>query len=227
MRKVPKFDRMPHLKAWLPIAVFSMVLAIIAGLVGNNAGLLKAEYSFDVALNAGGGAFANQLALLASEVYSPKFAIALTAVVMLLIWLLGKSWFNALAFGAVVAFGWLPAEAFKIMFNEPRGDISLLANQVMPLEVDSSFPSGHVCFALAFGLAVVLLARGTRAQWLAIAFWVASVLLEIWARLYVGAHYLNDVVGSVFTTTVGVLLISYMWNKWFSELLQESKFYKG
>lgn len=227
MRKVPKFDRIPHPKAWLPVGVFSIILAIVAGLVGHNSGLLKSQFELSIALNQGGNAFTNALSVFASEAYSPKFAVAITAATMLIIWVSRKSWFDAVAFGAVVAFGWLPAQPLKLMFDEPRGDISLLANQVMPLETDSSFPSGHVCFAISFGFALFLLARGTRAQWVAVTFWFASIALEIWARIYVGAHYLNDVVGSLFTATFGILLFAYIWNKWFSELLQESKFYRG
>jgi len=221
----PRFNRLPHLRAWLPVAVISTLLTLVSGLVGTLSQVRDAEFAFDKALNDGGNGVLNQLALLASEVYSPKFAITLTVVVAALIWLFGRSRLDALAFGLTVAFGWLPAEAFKIMFNEPRAAIGTLTNQVMPQEVDASFPSGHVCFAIGFGFALFYLARNSRAKWVAAAFWAVSVLVEIWARLYVGAHLLNDVVGSLFTTTLGVVVFAFLWNKWFSVKLQTTKLF--
>jgi undecaprenyl-diphosphatase len=225
MTKQNRFDRLPHLKAWLPVGAISILLAVLSGLAGTIGSLRDSEFAFDQALNSAGGGALNALAAFASNIYSPKFAIILTIAVALLIWLLGKSRLDALAFGLTVAFGWLPAEAFKIMFSEPRANISGLVNQVMPQEVDTSFPSGHVCFALAFGFALYYLARNTLAKWIAAAFWVVSVLVEIWARLYVGAHYLNDVAGSFFTTLLGVVLFAYLWNRWFSVKLQTLKFF--
>jgi undecaprenyl-diphosphatase len=225
MTRVHRFNRLPHLKSWLPLTIFGLILALVAGLVGSNTGLLASEFGINHSLNAAGNGFLNALAVFASEVYSPKFAVFLTAVCMLLIWLFGKSRLDALGFGATVAMGWLPAEAFKIMFNESRANVSSLVNQVMPQEVDSSFPSGHVCFALGFGFAVYFLARNSRFRVAALVFWIASVLIEAWARLYVGAHYLSDEVGSIFTTTVGILVFSFLWNKWISQKLQSFKFF--
>jgi membrane-associated phospholipid phosphatase len=225
MTRVHRFNRLPHLKSWLPLTFFGLILALVAGLVGNNASLLSSEFEINKSLNSAGSGVLNALAKFASEVYSPKFAIAITAVCMLLIWLVGKSRLDAVGFGATVAMGWLPAEAFKIMFNEPRANISGLVNQVMPQEIDSSFPSGHLCFALGFGFAVYFLARNSRFRMAALVFWIVSVLVEAWARLYVGAHYLSDEVGSLFTTTVGILVLSYLWNKWISQKLQSYKFF--
>ncbi|MEN9714739.1 MAG: hypothetical protein RJA35_206 [Actinomycetota bacterium] len=222
----PRFNRLPHLKAWLPVAVISVLLTLLSGLVGTMSSVRDAEFAIDKALNSGGNGFTNFLAVAASEAYSPKFAILITIMIALLVWLVGRSRLDALAFALTVGFGWLPAQAFKILFNEPRADVSFLANQVMPQEVDASFPSGHVCFAIAIGFALVYLARKSRAKWVALAFWVVSVIVEIWARLYVGAHLLNDVAGSFFTTVLGIVVFAYLWNKWFSVRLQATKLFR-
>ena len=206
--------------------MIATLLTLLAGLLGTMENVRANAFEIDKALNAAGGPAQNALAQLASELFSPKYAIGLTVAVALLIWLVGKSRLDALAFGLTVAFGWLPAEVFKIMFNEPRADISGLANQVMPQEVDASFPSGHVCFAIAFGFAVFYLARNSRAKWFAAALWLILVVVEAWARLYVGAHLINDVIGSIFTTLLGIVVFAYLWNKWFSVKLQTLKFFK-
>ena len=220
-----RFNRLPHPKAWLPISVFSVVLALVAGLAGTNQGFLNNQFQINKALNASGGPVANGLADFMATIYSPKYAIIIAAVTMLLIWLVGKSSLDAVAFGGTVAFGWLPAEPFKIMFSEPRASIAELVNKVGPQELDSSFPSGHVCYALAFGFAIYFLARNSKFKVPALAFWIVSVLLEAWARLYVGAHYLSDEIGSLFTTTVGILIFAYLWNRWLSQKLQSYKFF--
>jgi len=225
MTRIHRFNRLPHPKAWLPISVFSVVLTLVAGLVGTNPAFLTNEFAINKALNSAGGLIPNVVAGFMGDMYSPKMAIILTFVTMVLIWLVGKSSLDAFGFGATVAFGWLPAEAFKIMFNEPRADITALVNKVSPQEVDASFPSGHVCFALAFGFALWFLARNSRMALPAAIFWAVTVVLEAWARLYEGAHYLSDELGSVFTTTVGILLFAYIWNKWLSQKLQSYKFF--
>lgn len=220
-----RFKTMPQVRAWLPLSVFSLILTLIAGLVGSNANLLKSEFSIDASMNSNGNGLLNSIANLFSTVYSPKGALILTLVVMVLIWLVGKSRLDAVGFGLTVAFGWLPAEVFKLAFKEPRGDISGFVNKVTAQEVDASFPSGHVCFAIAFGFAVWYLSRRTRLRNVVLVLWPVSVIIEGWARLYVGAHYLNDEVGSVFTATLGILIFGFLWNKWISPKLLSLKFF--
>lgn len=225
MIKLQRFNRLPHLKQWLPLSIVATLLALGAGFLGTNAGVLAAEFEIDQRLNRMGGHTLPTIAKLASLVYSPKYAVILTLVMVVLIWLVGKSLFDGLAFALTVAFGWLPAEFFKIMFNEPRPDVTKLSHLVLAQETDTAYPSGHVCFALAFGFALFYLLRQTKAKWFAVAFWAVSVLVEAWARLYVGAHYLNDVLGSLCTTFVGVMVFAFLWNKYVSERLQETKFF--
>ena len=226
MSKIPKLSQLPQLKAWLPIAVVSTILAIICGLLGTSAGFLSSQYAFNVQINKAGNGFTNWFATFASEAFSPKYAVILTLVIMAVIWFVAKSPFGAIEFGTMVAFGWLPAEVFKLIFNEPRGDISLLANQVMPKEADSSFPSGHVCFAIAIGFALYQFARSTRFQTLVLVLWPLTVVVEAWARLYAGAHYLTDELGSLFSTVVGLLLLTSVWDIWFSPRLQKIKLFQ-
>lgn len=225
MIKLQRFNRLPHLKQWLPLSIVATLLALGAGFLGTNASILEAEFKVDQKLNNMGAHTLPTIAKLASEIYSPKFAIIITLVMVLGIWLIGKSLFDGLAFALTVAFGWLPAEFFKIMFNEPRPEVAKLSHFVLPQETDTAYPSGHVCFAVAFGFALFYLLRQTKAKWFAVAFWVVSVVVEAWARLFVGAHYLNDIFGSICTTFVGVMVFAYLWNKYVSERLQETKFF--
>ncbi len=85
---------------------------------------------------------------------------------------------------------------------------------VMRLEgspVDSSFPSGHVAAAAAYGALVVVVAWHTRRWWLraGTALVVAMIVAIVaWSRVYRGMHYLSDVTAGV---ALGVASIVAVW----------------
>jgi membrane-associated phospholipid phosphatase len=227
MQKLAKLSRIPQPKSWLPMALVSLALAALCGLAGMSSTFLTSEFEINKALNANGNRLLTDIAVFASEIYSPKWAIVLTLVIAVAIWLLTKSRIDALGFMAIIAAGWLPAEVFKLSFNEPRPDTSLLLEgSPVPLEIDSAFPSGHLCFALAIGYAVFILAKNTKAQNWALLFWILSSAVMGWARLFAGVHYLNDLAGSLFTSLAGVLLFAYLWNNWLFAAITKTRFFR-
>lgn len=217
--------KLPLAKAWLPIVVVSTVLTTVAGLLGTLDWIRDIEFSFDRFLNASGNPVLDAIAVFASELYSPKWAVVLTLVIIVAIWLKTKSRLDALIFGSIVAAGWLPAQAFKWIFNEPRPNQNLLSHRLVPLEVDAAFPSGHLCFALAIGYGLFLLSRHTRVSKIVLALWVISVPVMGWARLYVGVHYVNDLIGSLFASILGITAFSALWNLWLGERVARLKFF--
>ena len=227
MTKPAVLNRLPLPRLWPAWVVAALLLALASGVAGLNSEILAAEFELDKSLNASGGHAFNQISAFASDVYSPKWAVVLILLLAVAIWLLGKSRIDAFGFLAIVAAGWLPAEVFKLTFNEPRPDASLLVNTgFLPPEIDSAFPSGHLCFALSIGYALYLLARKTRAKYWVLAFWILSSVVMGWARLYVGVHYLNDLAGSIFTSLAGVLLLAWVWNRWLFSALINTAFFR-
>jgi len=222
-----KFAQLPLSKHWLPIVVVSVLLTVVSGLVGTLEWVRNGEFGFDQFLNATGNGLADAIASAAGEVYSPKFAVILTLAIMVAIWLFKKSRLDALAFGAVIAAGWLPAEVFKLAFNEPRPDQSLLNHMVVQREVDAAFPSGHLCFAIAIGYGLFLLARNTRLERIVLVLWLISLPLMGWARMYVGVHYFNDLLGSLFSSITGLTLFALLWNGWLSGVLGKLRFFQS
>lgn len=83
----------------------------------------------------------------------------------------------------------------KHAFQRPR---PMLDDPLLTLET-YSFPSGHVAgTTLVYGLLVVLAFRRTRrpeARWLAVVGAAAAIALVAFTRLYLGVHYLSDVIG--------------------------------
>ncbi len=83
---------------------------------------------------------------------------------------------------------------FKTLIYSPRptGFLSIIKS--------SSFPSGHTCLALTiFGLIAFLIAEQIPKRWRPIPYAVASLLITLVgiSRLYLGAHWLEDVLASV------------------------------
>lgn len=213
-----KFRALPAPKFWWLYAGASAVAGVLIGLIGQLApNTLDFQFQIDQWLNANGNAALDHIAAIAGEVYSPKFAISITIATSLLVWVITKSRIDALAISVITAFGWLPAEAFKLLIDEGRPDQSLLARMVVAPETDNAFPSGHTCFAIAFGYALFLLFRNTSFKSLVLTLWIASVVLMAWARLYSGVHYLTDVVGSGFASLTGLLLVGFLWNRFVNE----------
>ncbi|MBC2897740.1 phosphatase PAP2 family protein [Rhodococcus wratislaviensis] len=94
-----------------------------------------------------------------------------------------------------------------------------LVTQVL-LETDHSFPSGHVTGATAlFGMAAVMLGFGLPAaqRWaLRLLAGGLTVLIAV-TRLYLGEHWLTDVVGGVLLGGTAVLAGSVVYAAWMSK----------
>lgn len=111
--------------------------------------------------------------------------------------------------------GWFSVGADKILFARPRPSADAVHALVQENGLDS-FPSGHTGFAVAL-LAGILLSlrisgRSTRLAWLV---GVPAVAVVALSRLYLGAHFLGDVVASPLFVTGTVLLLA----AWASPLL--------
>lgn len=78
---------------------------------------------------------------------------------------------------------------------------------VIPPDTEMSFPSGHATVAAAVAISLILLTRGALRP-LAIVAGVLFAALVAFARMYLGVHYLSDVIGGFITATGVALLVS-------------------
>jgi undecaprenyl-diphosphatase len=111
-------------------------------------------------------------------------------------WLVWRRRFGALLFLVVVSLGALALNGtMKVVFQRPRPSLPWAA--VLP---DYSFPSGHTMNALVFYVALALIAwsiAGRRVGLFALAI-AALVAFGVGvSRIYLGYHYLTDVVGGI------------------------------
>ncbi|MDO5696888.1 MAG: phosphatase PAP2 family protein [Dermatophilus congolensis] len=118
------------------------------------------------------------------------------------------------AFAVVSAVGWLSAGAAKLLFQRAHPPMST----VHALSAESgltSFPSGHTAIAASTVAAAVVAARllGRSTRWI----WVLGVPFVAFVaatRLYIGVHYLGDVVASplfVAGTTLLLVALGSLW----------------
>ena len=138
--------------------------------------------------------------------------IALGGTLMLAAGLfLVRRWQLGVAFlGVLILEGLL--QVLKLVVDRPRPSEELV--RVIESGSSGSFPSGHAYHALVFwGLVLVLLVVHIRPLWLrrsVAALTFAFILLSGVSRVYLGAHWPSDVLGSVALGIPSVALLYYL-----------------
>lgn len=144
----------------------------------------------------------NQLMILATDVLT--VAVIAVLIPILLLWARnGRKWILPLVVSVVVAAGL--TLLFKSAVARPGPEQGLIA------EAGFSFPSAHA--AIAFSIIPALGGRFLKMKWL----WVGFACFVGFTRLYVGVHYLSDVIfGGLLGYLVGLAIIwmgKWEWKK--------------
>lgn len=157
----------------------------------------------------------NTLFLALTNTFTPTNIVLLSAATSLVLWLIGKSRWQAAQVLAAVGTSSIVAQLIKHLVGRSR---PALSSQLVH-ETDLSFPSGHATgiVALVTSLALVILWRkGYRSLLGLIEVGALSVLafLICCSRVYVGAHWATDVcagvlLGSGTTVVVFAALASF------------------
>jgi len=130
----------------------------------------------------------------------PLFALA----VILLAWLhrLREALFLAIASAGSLVLN----EVMKLIFQRPRPQLDWA--QVLP---DYSFPSGHAMNSVAFYVALAVVLWRVRGRRIGLASLAIGIVLSVFigvSRIYLGYHYLTDVVGGVLAGTIWLLIVA-------------------
>jgi membrane-associated phospholipid phosphatase len=205
----------PGLRSWwwatVAFSIFATTAA--AGMVAKSFGPLAPELGLDISLSHG----RNGALIAVSEVIhyglGPAGALVLVLIICVyLLWFRGRP-VQALAFGSVVAVGWLASTAVKILVGRSRPPADATGSLIAETG-NNSFPSGHTAFAVSLALAAALvLAHGTGQRLAVLAAGSLVVALVAFSRMYLGVHYLSDVIGSVLISSAAVLAWLPVWNK--------------
>lgn len=138
-----------------------------------------------------------------------EYKVLIGASILLLAWLVYKRyWYVALHWFVLILLSAGAIFEIKSFFFSPR------PGGTLNFQHDSSFPSGHTALSLALmGFWSVIVARELKLprRWIPYACTSVIVAAIILSRLYLGAHWLTDVFGSVLLALclVLVLTISY------------------
>lgn len=199
-----------------------LVLIVVAKAAAASASWARVELPFDQALSRGHVPALDTLSLTIEWLLSPVQGLVIVVLVSLIVLWKTRDRMVFLTFLLVVAGGWLSSELVKIVVHRARPDYHLLAHPLSTEVNFASFPSGHTCLATALAVGFVLLLRGRPIQKWAIVFGAVGVLIVAWSRLYIGAHYPSDVLGSMIYTTAAMLVFLAVWNQWLRAPLERA-----
>jgi undecaprenyl-diphosphatase len=134
--------------------------------------------------------------------------LAPTSAVLALIFAIRKSFYRLLALALTMGGGSLLNIVLKHFFHRHR---PVLENPLVTL-ASFGFPSGHTMGStLFYGVLALFVAQSVRTwRWRALAFWIAAVVVGLigLSRIYLGAHYLTDVLGAI---AVGFAWLAFCW----------------
>lgn len=205
---------LPHPRHWILWPSLGAVVVLLFGLLVRFVpGIASAEVGVDVWLTHHQSSVVSSLALTIEALFSPAGSVAILAVSFVFLLLVRRSPVNAFAFTSVAAFGYLACEVFKAAVSMPRPNGHLMLHPLLAETGHDSFPSGHTTFAVSYAIAAVLLSRNTRWFTLTAVIGTLFALVVAFSRMYVGAHYLTDVIGSAVVAAVAISFWCGLWSR--------------
>ncbi len=172
-----------------------LVVGVIVGFTVTSIGAQSTgELSLDVTIADHRDGVLTWLARFVNVGFGPLVAPALLLVSCAIVW--QRSRFAALSVAGLTIIGWLSVEAGKVLVHRMRPPAATVQALVVESKPDS-YPCGHTAFAAALVFAIaatMLLAQhSTRTVWLVA---MPFIVIVAASRLYLGAHYLSDVIAS-------------------------------
>jgi undecaprenyl-diphosphatase len=202
---------MPKVRHWLaiPLALFAAALAV--GLVAAHTSLTRStELSWNSHIQRLRTGWLNRAVLDFANLASPVAGLVILALITLY-FLWRRNPVQATATFLVIAVGWNSSEIAKIIVARHRPPTVF---SLAPETGSNSFPSGHTAFAFSLAVALCLLAVRTRWFGPAVGLGATWTLLVAFGRLYIGAHYPLDVLGSILVSTAAIVFLTGLWHHW-------------
>ncbi len=201
----PERSEVRALLLWAAVVVAAawLFLGVLEDVVSGDP-LVRIDTAIYDALQALRTPAADALMISITELGDTVVTTSVTIVVFLwLVW--QRAWRTAIYWAGAVAFAAAINTITKLAIHRPRpGDLAYVGVS------EFSFPSGHATVnAVLYGFLAFLITRQVRPAWrLPIFAVVASfAMLMAFSRLYLGAHWFSDVVGSLSFATAWVIVL--------------------
>ena len=195
-------------RAWMAIVVLliaSAAFAIIGATVARHDPILQRDLQVLVWLHTHGSPAFSAFLLAVTYLHS-TIGISVFSVILGLALAQRHKWYWVLTLGLSVGGGMLLNTLLKLAFHRPR---PMWDDPLITLTTNS-FPSGHAAAAtLFYGFLSVYVVSHVKELSLRVACVVASVLmvaLVAFSRMYLGVHYLSDVLAAVSFSTAWLVL---------------------
>ncbi|MER6008979.1 glycosyltransferase [Nonomuraea angiospora] len=187
----------------MPVSAAFLGLGVVVGFAARTPVWTAADTSVSQAVQSLRGPWLTVLAQVLNVGFGTVVGTVLAALLVVGVALTGR----ARAAGGVllvIAAGWGVGALVKVIVARPRPPaVHALVREIGP----DSFPSGHVCLTLSIVIAVALLTRKTRLFWPVVAAGVVLVAGQMAARIYLGAHYPTDTLGSIILAPAAIHLV--------------------
>lgn len=141
----------------------------------------------------------------------PLYAVTGTVIITVIILLARRDLRTASTFAVTVAATWLSTAVLKAIVHRPRPDAALQLFPYHPVQLDSTYPSGHAAFITVLVIALIaLFAAGATRKVAAI---VGAIVIAIAAFLLTvdGVHYPTDVLASIIWVVAVAPLVRAVW----------------
>ncbi len=210
-------ERAPRRDSVVVLGLVMVTIGLVAGFVVTSIGAAHTgELGVDVSISQHRDGVLSAIALFVNVALGPVVAPLVLLIVCGFLWTRDR--FLAVTVGGLTIVGWLSVEIGKALVHRTRPPGASVHALVSETAADS-YPSGHTAFAAAAVFAVVaalvLRHRSTRLAWLVGLPFIAVVALS---RLYLGVHYVTDVIASVVFAGSSILVVVAIGWPWLARL---------
>jgi membrane-associated phospholipid phosphatase len=145
-------------------------------------------------------------------VFSPTIALVVGLVTAIIIFIVTRRWLAVVHFAVLVLGTWLSSEVIKVIVHRPR-PVGHVADTLVPNPDPDSYPSGHVCFAVGLGFAILILVMRSRARVIVAVLAILLAAVTAFSRVYLAIHYPTDIVASLVFAAAAFIAIEALWRR--------------
>ena len=147
--------------------------------------------------------------------FSPPIALIIGAIAAVVVYVSTRRWRATIHFITLVLVSWLSSEVVKVLVHRPR-PVARVAETLVPNPDPDSYPSGHECFAVGLGFAIVLLIANRRAKVIVAIIATLLAVVTAFSRVYLGIHYPTDAIASLVLAAAALVAIETLWRRYLS-----------